>query len=428
MTNGDGPRGLFGTLRADPLPRHRRSWLAHAVVVVYATAMGLFPSGQGVDPTVPLIAMAHGAVLVLARLRPLPAWWASLAVVVAGARTGMTHNSLVPLFPWMVSEAAPGRLPPYPGVEAVAFPWTGSGLALQGGVLFLLALRVRPRAAAEALAITVLTAGLCMVFLPDGSRGGFPLIAMVVYAIAVAAGAAVRALRTTRTRLEAQQELTAEERARRTLLEERNRIARELHDVVAHHMSVISIQAQVAPHLVDNPSQELKENLAGIRDNAVQALSELRRVLGLLRAQDTPADAPQPTLERLEELLANVRGAGVALTAEIAGRRRPLSPGVELSAFRIVQEALSNAMRHAPGAPVRLRLSYRPGALTIRVVNDAPAASPPPARGDGHGLLGMRERAAMLGGDLVAGPTPDGGYEVSVFLPADSQKGIQATP
>ncbi|MFF0768074.1 sensor histidine kinase [Nonomuraea wenchangensis] len=431
-------RGLLAALRADlwstaadPLPRMRGprplARLPHVLVVLYALVLGLFPDGPGIDPTVPLLATAQAAALVAAMFRPLPAFWASLAVVLAGARTGMTYLPQTLTFPWMVELGAP--LPRFPEGEPVAFPWTGSGIFLHAGVLFLLALRVRPRAAAEALAVSVLAAAACVVFLPE-QTGGMPVVAVPVYAFAVASGSMVRMLRTTRTRLEAQEELTAEERAHRTLLQERSRIARELHDVVAHHMSVISIQAQVAPHLVRDPPDELRDNLAGIRENAVEALTELRRILGVLRTEDSAKDgqAPQPTLDRLGELLANVRGAGVALTEEIVGEPRPLAPGVELSAFRIVQEALSNAMRHAPGAAVTLRLRYRPDALTIRVVNAAPA-KPVTSPGGGHGLPGMRERAAMLGGDLVAGPTPDGGYEVSAFLPAGpSGKGDESAP
>ncbi|QYC41010.1 Sensor histidine kinase LiaS [Nonomuraea coxensis DSM 45129] len=428
-----GRRGLLAALRADlwstaadPLPRMRGprplARLPHVLVVLYALVLGLFPDGAGIDPTVPLLATAQAAALVAAMFRPLPAFWASLAVVLAGARAGMTYLPQTLTFPWMVEREAPGAplMPRILYADPVAFPWTGSGIFLHAGVLFLLALRVRPRAAAETLAVSVLAAAACVVFLPE-QTGGTPVVAVPVYALAVASGTMVRMLRTTRTRLEAQEELTAEERAHRTLLQERSRIARELHDVVAHHMSVISIQAQVAPHLVHDPPDELRENLAGIRGNAVEALTELRRILGVLRTEDTaghaPGQAPQPTLDRLGELLANVRGAGVTLTVEIAGERRPLAPGVELSAFRIVQEALSNAMRHAPGAAVTLRLGYRPDALTIRVVNAAPAKPAPPSDG-GHGLPGMRERAAMLGGDLAAGPTPDGGYEVSAYLPA----------
>ncbi|MGW4410830.1 sensor histidine kinase [Nonomuraea sp. NPDC004702] len=420
----------LGTMAPDPLPRmggpRALSRLPHVAVALYALAMGLYPGGEGIDPTVPLLAMAMAAAMVLAMWRPLAAWWATIVLMVAGARSGMVYVSEHLSLPWTVHPETFERRP-FPHADPTAFPWTGSGVALQAGVLFLLALRVRPGVAVKALAITTLTVVVIVVLMPEANGGGLGATALLADAVAVAVGAGVRQLRTTRTRLEAQEELTAEERARRTLLEERSRIARELHDVVAHHMSVISIQAQVAPHLVDDPPQELRENLAGIRENAVEALTELRRVLGVLRAQDQPADAPQPTLDRLEELLANVRGAGVTLTAEIAGQARPLSPGVELSAYRIVQEALSNAMRHAPGAAVAVRLTYRPGALAIRVVNEPPARPARPSPGAGHGLLGMRERAAMLGGDLVAGPTPDGGYEVSVFLPVDSEKGVQAT-
>ncbi|MFI9597436.1 sensor histidine kinase [Nonomuraea sp. NPDC052265] len=423
-------RKALATLRADlwttardPLPRmggpRGLSRLPHVLVVLYALAMGMYPAGEGIDSTVPLLAMAMAGALVLAMWRPLPAWWATIVLMVAGARSGMTYVSQQLSFPWTVHPEAYERLP-FTYDNPLAFPWTGSGVALQSGVLFLLALRVRPRVAVEALAMTALTVVVIVVLMPEANGGGLGMTALLADAVAVAVGSGVRQLRTTRTRLEAQEGLTAEERARRTLLEERSRIARELHDVVAHHMSVISIQAQVAPHLVDDPPQELRENLAGIRENAVEALTELRRVLGVLRAQDQPADAPQPTLDRLEELVANVRGAGVTLSAEIAGEARPLSPGVELSAYRIVQEALSNAMRHAPGAAVAVRLAYRPGALAIRVVNDPPGRPAPSSPGAGHGLLGMRERAAMLGGDLVAGPTPEGGYEVSVFLPVDS--------
>ncbi|GAA4220975.1 signal transduction histidine kinase [Streptosporangium album] len=284
---------------------------------------------------------------------------------------------------------------------------------------------VRPQVAAETLAITTLVSLVCVTFVNRGHFGDV-VPALPVLVTSTVIGAVLRGLRVARTQLVEQEELTAEERARRTLLEERNRIAREPHDVVAHHMSVISIQAQVAPHLVEDPPEELTENLAGIRENAVEALTELRRILGVLRSQDAQADGvrhtPQPTLDRLEELVANVRGAGVTLTAEIIGEPRPLSPGVELSAFRIVQEALSNAMRHAPGAAVRVEIGYHPGAPTVRVANTAPDRPAPPSPGAGHGLLGMRERTAMLGGDLATGSTPDGGYEVTALLPATAPK------
>ncbi|MGY4901143.1 sensor histidine kinase [Streptomyces sp. 900116325] len=409
------PRALFEDLTApaDPLPAMGApGWpvwrpvfgmmlvfcaLALAVVQVSALAP---VDGGGVPGYAVLLATAQAAALIVGMSRPVSAWWASTVLMVVTAR---------------ITE--PGSSP-----DAL-FPWTVSGLLLQCGVLFLLALRVRPRRSAGALVITLLAALSCTVATTRAhhyalDRGTPVLIAAVVI------GASLRGLRVARTQLVVQEELTAGERARRTLLEERNRIARELHDVVAHHMSVISIQAQVAPHLVENPSDELRENLAGIRQNAVEALTELRHVLGVLRSEDALSKgarhAPQPTLDRLDELLANVRGAGLVVTNATTGTPRPLPPGVELSAFRIVQEALSNAMRHAPGAQVRVETAYGTAGLTVRITNTAPDGPAAPSRGMGHGLLGMRERAAMLGGELVTGGTPDGGYEVTAILPVSA--------
>ncbi|MDF6045745.1 sensor histidine kinase [Streptomyces sp. JH14] len=409
------PRALFEDLTApaDPLPAMGGpGWpvwrpvfgmvlvlCAVALAVVQVSALAPVDGG-GVPGYAVLLGIAQAAALVVGMSRPVSAWWASTVLMVVTAR---------------ITE---------PGVSPDAlFPWTVSGLLLQSGVLFLLALRVRPRRSAGALVVTLLAALSCTVATTRAhnyvlDRGTPVLIAAVLI------GAALRGLRLARTQLVVQEELTAGERARRTLLEERNRIARELHDVVAHHMSVISIQAQVAPHLVDNPSDALRENLAGIRQNAVEALTELRHVLGVLRSEDALSQgarhAPQPTLDRLDELLDNVRGAGLVVTTATTGVPRPLPPSVELSAFRIVQEALSNAMRHAPGARVRVETSYGTTGLSVRITNTAPDGPPAPQQSMGHGLLGMRERTAMLGGELAAGATPDGGYEVTAILPVSA--------
>ncbi|WP_406407458.1 sensor histidine kinase [Streptomyces sp. NBC_01643] len=409
------PRALFEDLTApaDPLPAMGHpGWpvwrpVFGMVLVFCAVALAVVQvndlapvDGRAIPGYAVLLGIGQAAALIVGMFRPVAAWWASTVLMVVTARI-----------------MEPGLSP-----DAL-FPWTVSGLLLQCGVLFLLALRVRPRRAAGALVISLLAAAVCTVattrphnYVLD--RGTPVLIAAVVI------GASLRGLRVARTQLVVQEELTAGERARRTLLEERNRIARELHDVVAHHMSVISIQAQVAPHLVDNPSDELRENLAGIRQNAVEALTELRHVLGVLRSEDALSmgarHAPQPTLDRLDELLANVRGAGLVVDTATTGTPRPLPPSVELSAFRIVQEALSNTMRHAPGAQVRVETAYGTAGLTVRITNTAPDGPAAPSRGMGHGLLGMRERAAMLGGELVTGRTPDGGYEVTAILPVSA--------
>ncbi|GAA3186249.1 sensor histidine kinase [Nonomuraea roseoviolacea] len=417
-------RADLWTTAADPLPRRAGSRLLarlpHTLVVVYAVLLALTGRAYPAYPVFAVLAWVHAAVLVVAMFRPLPAWWASLAVMIVGS-SPTDPNLDLPADPASMIDVA--DVPVYlDGVIRLSWSWTGTGMALEAGVLFLVALRVRPRVAAETLTITALVAAVYVVTWNLHPSSGDAVNSMAFFLIATVTGAALRGRRVARARLVEQQELTADERARRTVLETRNRIARELHDVVAHHMSVISIQAQVAPHLVENPPPELTENLAGIRENAVEALTELRRILGVLRSEDAEADglrhSPQPTLDRLEELIGNVRGAGLAVTVETAGEPRPLSPGVELSAFRIIQEALSNVLRHAPGARVRVGIGYLPAALAIRVANTAPERPPPPANGPGHGLLGMRERTAMLGGELVAGPAPGGGFEVTAILPA----------
>ncbi|WP_164764763.1 sensor histidine kinase [Streptomyces lydicus] len=412
------------TVARDPLPRMRRlGRLPHAHVVLAAVLMGWVNAdgynedfGPSASTAVMVLAVLQSGAAVLALSRPVPAWWLStIALFLArnADEVKISHDAL--------------------------WSWSIPGIALHALVLFLLALRVRPRITAEALGLSLLAGAAALVFAaPVPAQNHLPSSAPLLLAasdgdltqdaltftIAVVLGTALRDRRVARTQLVEQEVLTAEERARRTLLEERNRIARELHDVVAHHMSVISIQAQVAPHLVKDPTDELKENLAGIRGSAVEALTELRRVLGVLRSEDALADGvrhtPQPTLGRLDELVGTVRGAGLRVTTEITGEPRPLSPGVELSAFRIVQEALSNAIRHAPGAEVRVAIGYRTGGLTIRVANSAPDGPAPPSQGAGHGLLGMHERTAMLGGELATGPTPDGGYEVTAILPAQA--------
>ncbi|MGA4878534.1 sensor histidine kinase [Streptomyces lydicamycinicus] len=425
-------RGIPHTLRADlwtvardPLPRLR--WLGrlpHAHVVLAAVLMGWLNAVQGEGDFGPatmtsvlVLAVLQSGAVVLALSRPVPAWWLSTIALFLARNVGSLKVSHAPLWSWSIP-----------------------GISLHALVLFLLALRVRPRIAAEALGFSLLAAVAALVFVTPAPEPTLPGAAApvlqtsaqdvtvvqdaVTFTLAVVVGTSLRGRRVARTQLVEQEVLTAGERARRTLLEERNRIARELHDVVAHHMSVISIQAQVAPHLVKDPTDELKENLAGIRGSAVEALTELRRVLGVLRSEEALADGarhtPQPTLGRLDELVGTVRGAGLRVTTEITGEVRPLSPGVELSAFRIVQEALSNALRHAPGAKVRVALGYRSGGLTIRVANTAPDRPAPPSPGAGHGLLGMHERTAMLGGELATGPTPDGGYEVTAILPTQA--------
>ncbi|MFF4229052.1 sensor histidine kinase [Streptomyces sp. NPDC001820] len=399
----------FEAMPLPPMARPR--WLRrlpHVLIGYGVLALAILGSDELVNQFrvhgqygIPL-GVATAAVVGYAMRRPLAAWWMSLGVAALTA--------------FAVGGQLPGGQP---------WPWTVPGVIANAAVLFLLALRVRTRIAVKALVVTV---GVGFVFdlfgLAMPPYNSSSTTAALVYAVVVLVGTSLHGRREARDRLAEQESLTAEERSRRTLLEERNRIARELHDVVAHHMSVISIQAQVAPHLVRDPSDELKENLEGIRENALEALTELRRVLGVLRSENPEGapHAPQPTLDRLDSLVENVRSAGLSITTDTSGEPHPLSPGVELSAYRIIQEALSNAIRHAPGAEVRVEIAYKPSVLGVRVINTAPAKPAPPSPGAGHGLLGMRERAAMLGGGLAAGRTPDGGYEVTAHLPLQASK------
>ncbi|MFZ3499243.1 sensor histidine kinase [Streptomyces sp. 5.8] len=406
---GSVARGLLD-LRADPLPRMSKprwlAWLPHVVLLYLALAFFSVTTEQlsnhyEVHGSIrPLLAAMVGGSIVIAMRWPMAGYW--LGLTAAGLIAGQIHGHVG---------------------QGQSWPWMPAGLFAFAPVLLLVALRVPPRVTAGAVTVVVACTGIAEgLFRPEHSGTGTPG-AILLFAFTGLLGYALRATRLARTQLVQQETLTEEERARRTLLEERSRIARELHDVVAHHMSVISIQAQVAPYLVENPSEELKENLAGIRANAVEALTELRRVLGVLRSEHPDEAAgphhPQPTLAELDGLVDNVRAAGLDVTTEIAGIRRPLSPGVELTAYRIVQEALSNCLRHAPGSRVEVGVAYGPRDVHLCVANTAPTRPAPPTMGGGHGLLGMRERAGMLGGELAAGPRPDGGYEVSAVLPMD---------
>ncbi|MGW0826353.1 sensor histidine kinase [Streptomyces sp. NPDC002845] len=416
------------TAKANPLPPSVwLRWLPHGLVVLVAIGVTFANAdhmadgyNQGVGYSL-LCSMVLGAAVALALWWPVPAWQLSMVVnvvVALGARSQFISGQ-ADFTPW---------------------PWTPAAIVAHAMVLFLLALRVPTRVAAEALALTALITWIIQGPIGASGYSSTGVLAVAVFAGTVLLGSTQRGRREARTQLVEQAGITAEERARRTVLEERSRIARELHDVVAHHMSVISIQAQVAPHLVENPSEELKENLAGIRENALEALTELRRVLGVLRSEHpedphgigapddgTAPHAPQPTLDRLDALVENTRAAGLSVTTEVSGEVRPLPPGVELSAYRIVQEALSNALRHAPGSGVRVELTHFPRGLQVRVINSRPTRPAPPSPGAGHGLLGMRERAAMLGGTLMATETSHGGFVVAAFLPRSGGTGTGAS-
>ncbi len=202
------------------------------------------------------------------------------------------------------------------------------------------------------------------------------------------------------------------------LLQERARIAREMHDVVAHHMSMIVVQAQTAPYRLEagTVSEPVAREFAALGESAREALTEMRRLLGVLRADAPPEHAPQPKLADIPDLVHTARRAGAHVALSMPPQTRAVPAGVGIAAYRIVQEALSNAGRHAPGAAIEVLVDVREPAVELSVVN-GPAAGHPRDQGGGHGLAGMRERAAQLGGWLRAGPAPDGGFAVRARLP-----------
>ncbi|WP_172639172.1 sensor histidine kinase [Streptomyces tailanensis] len=372
------------------------AWTPHATVAVaglLALAIGASASERGSEFGVMLCALLALGPVLLTLVRPVGAFWVSMAATPLTAAFGDMWSD---------------------------WPWAPGNFAAHLVVVTVVALRTRPRIAAWMWGLTAAYGLFLDSLLGAGHYSSNTGSFLVVSAMALLAAAALNIRRTAQREVTAQQTVTAHERSKRTLLEERTTIARELHDVVAHHMSVVAIQAEAAPYRVENPPPELEQAFATIRENAVAALTELRRVLGVVRAEDYEApDAPQPTLADLDRLLANVRETGLTVEKAVTGAVRELPQGVELSAYRIVQEALSNTLRHAPGATARVEIGYVLGGLGLRIVN-----GPPPevnlmksAHGAGHGITGMRERVTMLNGEMTAGETEDGGYEVTVFLP-----------
>jgi signal transduction histidine kinase len=212
--------------------------------------------------------------------------------------------------------------------------------------------------------------------------------------------------------------LIEEEETLRRASEERLRIARELHDALGHHLSLINVQSGVALHLNEDLPEQVRTSLAAIREASKEGLTELRSVLDILRDEGERAPrSPTSTLARLDDLVSQAAAAGLEVRAETVGDVRPLPFGVDVAAFRIVQEALTNVTRHTRGATATVRVSYGEEALTVQVDDDGKGSRTDGAAGTGKGIVGMRERVGALGGELQAGPGPDGGFRVRATLP-----------
>lgn len=211
-----------------------------------------------------------------------------------------------------------------------------------------------------------------------------------------------------------------EQRAREAAREERARIARELHDVIAHSLSVMVVQASAAEEVLRHAPERALEPITAIQSTGRAALAEMARLLGILRRDGEEVGlAPQPGLDDLAGLIQETRRSGLPAELRVEGDPRPLPLGIDLSAYRIVQEALTNARRHAGDACASVTLRYAPEALEIEVVDDGTGCTSN-GSGGGHGLVGMRERVALFGGELEAGPARDGGFRVRARLPVDA--------
>jgi signal transduction histidine kinase len=278
--------------------------------------------------------------------------------------------------------------------------------------LYLVAVTGRRRTALGALIAALIAPAVVVGVFDRGVLLG--LISSLVWTIGYAVGrhrAYERELRLYQAR-QAEAEL---ERARRGVTEERMRIARELHDVVAHSMSVITVQAGFGNLVIDDQPAQARAALGAIETTGREALAEMRRLLGMLRDDGPAALAPAPGLGELDHLVAQTAKAGVRVQVKITGAPRPLPPGIDLSAFRIVQEALTNVVKHAETASCRVAIAYAEHELSIEITDDGRGG--PAVDGHGHGLIGMRERVHLYGGTVQAAPLPGRGFRVAASLP-----------
>jgi signal transduction histidine kinase len=211
-----------------------------------------------------------------------------------------------------------------------------------------------------------------------------------------------------------------DERAEQAVAEERSRMARELHDVIGHSISVMGVQAGAVRRVLRPEQEREREALLAVEQTGRQAVAEMRRLIGLLRTEDDGITGPSPSLARVEQLAAEMRQAGLAVELRVGGNLATLPPGADLAGYRIVQEALTNALKHAPKAHVSAEIRSDGHELAIEVVDDGSGSRGTPNGHLGHGLLGMRERTALYGGELTAGPRPGGGFGVHARIPIEA--------
>lgn len=372
-------------------------WTVVSISVVTLAAVGwpVTAVGYGAQPAAAMTAtLVHCAAAFVAVRWP----WAGLGASVAGGLTLM----------FITAGAAPG----WP------WPWTVTALLAHCLTVFVLALRHSWYWATSLWAAGAMLTVLGPAFMtdetsPDAVANGVVLVSLSGGIALV--GGLVRLWILSVGRVEEAERTSATEAGRRRELEERNRIARELHDVVAHSMSVITVQASTARYRVPGVDDTVQQEFEDIAASSRQALAEMRGLLGILRGQDSAPTTSLPGLDDVAGLIESTRASGAEIV--FTGTDAEVPEAVGLTAFRVVQEALSNALRHAPGSTITVTLSHDGHDLAVSVINSRPqrpAEVTPSAR---LGLAGIRERVAALGGSVDTGPTPDGGFQVSTVLP-----------
>ncbi|MFF7729977.1 sensor histidine kinase [Streptomyces sp. NPDC008001] len=402
-----------------PVPlggRSRRGWVRKLPYVVAAlfTALLLPLTGNLLTHEYGLgfgfglsLAVAQTVPLLVAVRRPLLAWAIAFAADLATALV-------------LLSEPVNGE-----------WPWPWPPMTVMGLLLLMLAAGMRERrpTLVAIWLVTGVSGAVLRSLSPERSSSNVWVTLFVVGGMLMLLAGALRERGDARRALAEQETISEAERARRTLLEERARIARELHDVVAHHMSVITVQADSAPYRLAGLPGEAREEFATIAATARESLTEMRRLLGVLRSEDASGAgggterAPQPGVGRIPQLVEATVRSGLPVELTMPDKLPDALPqAVDLSAYRIVQEALANVVRHAPGAETRVSVSAGDaGAGLMVLVVNAPAAdrdAPPlETSGTGHGLVGMRERVRLVGGTLDTGPLPGGGFRVAARLP-----------
>jgi signal transduction histidine kinase len=408
-----------GGAEARPRPSFALGWLTEdwrpspvrdAIIAVIITIIAFWAAFGEAHPQDPGRYFNHGLHL---PHTPLAAF---LLVIVAGAALAWRHR-----YPRAVVCVSTAAIAAY----SLAGWINGSSLLLPAIAVGTLAATVKLyQALAWSAGVLVVLTAATVANNPLGRWGGGVVVFPATIVVALLAGIS---LRNRRIDARARRE-HAQREAQRQIDEERLRIARELHDVVAHTMATITVQAAAASQLLATSPERAAESLAAIRTSSKEGLRELRAILDVLRRADDPSAPPDPTrpvpgLERLDALIAGVRQAGVLVTTRVEGEPRPLPAMTDLSAFRIIQEALTNTVRHAAAATATVSVTYGADDLQVEVVDDGRGGKVriDNGAGGGHGLRGMRERAAAAGGTIEIGPMDSGGFRVAARFPAAAE-------